>query len=96
MTTTTSRSNSNLVRARFLADLVLIQQDTAPISLSIGATVGGIVRPDFIVIKDAPQTVIRAVNELADRYGLTFSLGPLGLLISFETAREMSREEFFK
>lgn len=86
----------NLVKARFLADLVLIQQDAAPISLQIGATVGGIVRPEYIAIKDAPQKVIRAVDDLADKYGLMFSLGPYGLLISFETAREMSREEFFK
>lgn len=93
---TTTQSNMNLVKARFLADLVLIQQDTAPITLQIGATFSGTVSNSFIVIKDAPQKAVEGATDLAKKYGLTFSLGPLGLYVGFDLAREMSREEFFK
>ena len=91
--TTTNKNSTNLVKVRFLAELVLIQQDTAPVSLLIGATIDGFVHPEYIVIKEAPQKLIRAVDELADKYGLFYSLGPSGLLINFEAARETNGEE---
>jgi len=93
---TTSQSNSNLVQARFLADLALIQQDTAPIDLSIGAAILGTVNSGCIIVKNAPGLVVEKMVDLVKKYGVRVSLRDGGLLIDFSTANEMTREEFFK
>lgn len=38
-----SQSNTNIVQARFLADIIVLQQTTAPVALEIGAVINGTV-----------------------------------------------------
>lgn len=35
--------------------------ETAPVKLSIGAVLGGIVRPDYVVVHDAPSRIVHEI-----------------------------------
>lgn len=91
-----SKSNINLVRAKFLSELVLIQQDTAPIDLTIGTTINGSVHSEYIKIMGAAPLVVKEVVELSEKYGLLPSLHLGGLLIDFTAAKAMTQADFFK
>lgn len=54
VTHTMSQSNTNIVQARFLADIIVLQQTTAPVALEIGAVINGTVENG--VIEEWAQT----------------------------------------
>lgn len=49
-----SQSNTNIVQARFLADIIVLQQTTAPVALEIGAVINGMVENGVITVSKAP------------------------------------------
>jgi hypothetical protein len=90
-----SKTNSNTVKARFLTELALLQNKTAPIEISIGATINGQVNHDFIKITDGASLVLNKVIDFKNRYGVGCSIQGGGILISFENANELKLEDFF-
>ena len=48
-----SQSNTNIVQARFLADIIVLQQTTAPVALEIGAVINGTVENGVITVSKA-------------------------------------------
>ena len=90
-----SQSNTNIVQARFLADIVILQQTTAPVSLEIGATIGGVVEKGVITVKSAPGAIVSRIISIADELGVIYSLVPGGIRLDFRAAKELKQEDFF-
>ena len=91
----TSRANANIVQARLLADLVTLQQTTAPVSLEIGATINGTVESGIITVSKAPGAIVGRIISIADNLGVLYSLVPGGIRLDFRAAHELKREDFF-
>lgn len=90
-----SQSNTNIVQARFLADIVVLQQTTAPVSLEIGAVINGTVENGVITVSKAPGAILSRVISIADSLGVLYSLVPGGIRLDFRAANELRREDFF-
>lgn len=90
-----SRANSSLVQARFLADIVTLQQDTAPVSVEIGQVINGTVEAGVINVKKAPQKVTARLISIAESLEVSFSVADGGIRFDFRNAKELTREEFF-
>lgn len=90
-----SQSNTNIVQARFLADIVVLQQTTAPVSLEIGAVINGTVENGVITVSKAPGAILSRVISIADSLGVLYSLVQGGIRLDFRAANELRREEFF-
>ena len=58
VTHTMSQSNTNIVQARFLADIIVLQQTTAPVALEIGAVINGTVENGVITVSKAPGAIL--------------------------------------
>lgn len=90
-----SKSNTNIVQARFLADIVILQQTTAPVSLEIGAVINGTVESGVITVSKAPGAILSRVISIADSLGVLYSLVPGGIRLDFRAANELRQEDFF-
>ena len=91
----TSRANTNIVQARFLADIAILQQETAPVTLELGAVINGTVESGVISVKRAPQKVAARLVSIAESLGVTFSIIDGGVRFDFRNANELTKEEFF-
>lgn len=69
-----SQSNTNIVQARFLADIIVLQQTTAPVALEIGAVINGTVENGVITVSKAPGAILSRVISIADSLGVLYSL----------------------
>ena len=92
----TSRANANIVQARFLADIVVLQQTAAPVSLEIGATINGTVENGFITVSKALGAIVSRIISIADSLGVLYSLVPGGIRLDFRAANELKQEDFFE
>lgn len=90
-----SQSNTNIVQARFLADIVVLQQTTAPVSLEIGAVINGTVESGVITVSKVPGAILSRIISIADSLGVLYSLVPGGIHLDFRAANELRREDFF-
>lgn len=69
-----SQGNANIVQARFLADIVVLQQTTAPVSLEIGTVINGTVENGVITVTRAPGAIVSRIISIADSLGVLYSL----------------------
>lgn len=90
-----SQGNANIVQARFLADIVVLQQTTAPVSLEIGTVINGTVENGVITVTRAPGAIVSRIISIADSLGVLYSLVHGGIRLDFRAAHELKREDFF-
>lgn len=90
-----SQSNTNIVQARFLADIIVLQQTTAPVALEIGAVINGTVENGVITVSKAPGAILSRAISIADSLGVLYSIVPGGIRLDFRAANELRQEDFF-
>ncbi len=90
-----NRENQNIVQARFLADVVILQTRTAPVDLEIGAVINGTVESGIIRVKEAPQAILVRLLDIAEALGVMYSLRDGAITFDFRGANELTQEDFF-
>lgn len=90
-----SKNNQNIVQARFLADVVILQMRAAPVDLEIGAVINGTVESGVIRVKEAPQAILVRLLDIAEALGVMYSLHDGAIMFDFRDANELTQENFF-
>lgn len=88
-----NRANAINVMNRLLEIISEEQLATAPVTLSIGTTMGNTVVGGHLVIKQAPHRIIKKIIEFADEVNVILSLREDGLLCDFDLCKPYKRHE---